>query len=531
VTVCDGSLFPTSIGANPQQSIYGLAARNASRLAAELSGRPLPADSSDPGVRPACSSRALSPDRWLLEVALYVAHRDAFTDVMPRRRLPPVAAAGGVLAPCGRLLVGGDLRLWPWAWHSPAPPLSHGAGRCAWCSASTPSCVLSFVLIFPFERWWMAPDRLSGGAEQAAGLARRARRRSCWCTATVVRVPPGGGCAAASKPPAGAWRRSASNRSTRSIERLRRAAGAAHRRPSWRETGAERLLLVGHSMGGLVARRLSAAPRQRRGWRGWSPSGRRTRAASIALHRRSARTRARCSPHSAWLQALANPAPLLDTRGHLQSARQFRDAAREICELPGATQSARSPVVGHLAMLYSPRVAQGAAGGARRAPCGYRQPPEPPMRARVLLLPLSLLSAVCAASRAGRRGGVRHPRRRQPGLFRQSRRPGAKPLTLPPLNVIEPAAGQSRAPARGQRHQPGEENRRARSSRPRATAAWQKFSIVAPENDGSRRWPTPRSSRCASPSSRALQLGEGHAFVGQRSTAGRSNSASPPASS
>ncbi|WP_374355596.1 GMC family oxidoreductase N-terminal domain-containing protein [Chitinimonas sp.] len=37
--VMDGSLFPTSIGANPQLSIYGLAARNASLLARSLTGR------------------------------------------------------------------------------------------------------------------------------------------------------------------------------------------------------------------------------------------------------------------------------------------------------------------------------------------------------------------------------------------------------------------------------------------------------------------------------------------------------------
>jgi choline dehydrogenase-like flavoprotein len=43
VTVCDGSLFPTSIGANPQLSVYGLAARNASRLAEELTRQPAPA--------------------------------------------------------------------------------------------------------------------------------------------------------------------------------------------------------------------------------------------------------------------------------------------------------------------------------------------------------------------------------------------------------------------------------------------------------------------------------------------------------
>ncbi len=43
LTVCDGSLFPTSIGANPQQSVYALAARNASRLAEDLTGQPAPA--------------------------------------------------------------------------------------------------------------------------------------------------------------------------------------------------------------------------------------------------------------------------------------------------------------------------------------------------------------------------------------------------------------------------------------------------------------------------------------------------------
>lgn len=41
--VIDGSAFPTSIGANPQLSIYGLAARNASKLAETLTGKPAPA--------------------------------------------------------------------------------------------------------------------------------------------------------------------------------------------------------------------------------------------------------------------------------------------------------------------------------------------------------------------------------------------------------------------------------------------------------------------------------------------------------
>ena len=42
LSIHDGSVFPTSLGVNPQLSIYGLVARNASLLAAELAGRPAP---------------------------------------------------------------------------------------------------------------------------------------------------------------------------------------------------------------------------------------------------------------------------------------------------------------------------------------------------------------------------------------------------------------------------------------------------------------------------------------------------------
>ncbi|MCP5041394.1 MAG: GMC family oxidoreductase [bacterium] len=38
--VIDGSVFPTSLGVNPSLSIYALAARNASKLAAEITGQP-----------------------------------------------------------------------------------------------------------------------------------------------------------------------------------------------------------------------------------------------------------------------------------------------------------------------------------------------------------------------------------------------------------------------------------------------------------------------------------------------------------
>jgi choline dehydrogenase-like flavoprotein len=42
LSVHDGSLFPTSIGANPQLSIYGIVARLASGLAQHLTGKPAP---------------------------------------------------------------------------------------------------------------------------------------------------------------------------------------------------------------------------------------------------------------------------------------------------------------------------------------------------------------------------------------------------------------------------------------------------------------------------------------------------------
>jgi len=48
LSVHDGSLFPTSIGANPQLSIYGITARLASTLAQSLTGRPAAIPVPDP---------------------------------------------------------------------------------------------------------------------------------------------------------------------------------------------------------------------------------------------------------------------------------------------------------------------------------------------------------------------------------------------------------------------------------------------------------------------------------------------------
>jgi choline dehydrogenase-like flavoprotein len=57
LSVHDGSLFPTSIGANPQLSIYGITARLASELAQSLTGRP----AARPAAAPAAVSGAAVP--------------------------------------------------------------------------------------------------------------------------------------------------------------------------------------------------------------------------------------------------------------------------------------------------------------------------------------------------------------------------------------------------------------------------------------------------------------------------------------
>ncbi len=48
LSVFDGSVFPTSLGANPQLSIYGITARNASRLAKDLAAHAGAAASAPP---------------------------------------------------------------------------------------------------------------------------------------------------------------------------------------------------------------------------------------------------------------------------------------------------------------------------------------------------------------------------------------------------------------------------------------------------------------------------------------------------
>jgi triacylglycerol lipase len=282
-----------------------------------------------------------------LEVALYVALAIYGCDASP------AAAAGVALA--GVLALRATLTAvtyaWAWAYHSPAPPLSPGQAV-RMVLGEYASCVLSFVLIFPFERWWMAPDRLSGGADQAVGRPgarppvllvhgyscsraawwwlRRRLEAAGWRVATISLEPIYGSI-------------------DDFVEPLARRIAAV-----LAETGAERLLLVGHSMGGLVARaylqRHGAARVERLVTLGTPHQG--SRIAHIGLGENARQMQ----PDSAWLQALASPAPLLDTRV-IYSPHDNFVMPQERLLLPGATSQAIAGV-GHLAMLYSPRVAR-----------------------------------------------------------------------------------------------------------------------------------------------------------------------------
>jgi hypothetical protein len=318
LSVHDGSVFPTSLGANPQLSIYGLVARNASLLAAELVRQ---AAAGIPEGDSRMLARALRLS-LLLEVALYVALA-IYGLSMPRRRLPPASRWPACSRPARRA-DRGDLRLGLGLSLAGAAPVAvagaaHGARRVrgsASCSASCSSFPSSAGGWLPTacRRCRQAAGRPGArppvllvhgyGCSRAAWWWLRRRLEGAgWTVATISLEPIYGSI-------------------DDYVEPLARRIDAV-----LAETGAERLLLVGHSMGGLVAR----AYLQRYGARG-SPAGDSRNAAPGQPHRAHRFRRQR--PPDAARQRLAAGAcqsgAAARYSGHLQSARQFRDAARAI---------------------------------------------------------------------------------------------------------------------------------------------------------------------------------------------------------
>ena len=297
----------------------------------------------------------------LLEVALYVAIATQLCDASPATAA--VAAVLGVLAL--RALLVATSYAFALAWHSPAPRLS-AAQVLRMVFGEYAAFVLSFVLIFPLERLWMGADRLRT-ATAGAGRLR-----------DPVLLVHGYGCSRAAwwwlrrRLEAAGW-----SVATLSLEpvytSIEHYVDPLARRIDevLAQTGAERLLLVGHSMGGLVARRYL----QRFG------NARVAKLVTLGtphhgsqLARIGAGENARqMRPHGDWLRALANPAPLLDTVVIYSPHDNFVMPQANL-ELPGASHRAIDGL-GHLAMLYSPRVgrallaalaADGGAAGSQR---------------------------------------------------------------------------------------------------------------------------------------------------------------------
>jgi triacylglycerol lipase len=234
----------------------------------------------------------------------------------------------------------------------PLPPRLSVAERIRMVLGEYLSFVFSFLLLFPFERWWMGDDRL----QPLTGPA--AEDRDCRLPVLLIH---GYGCSR------GAWwwlrahlEAAGWTVATISLEPVYTSIDnyvdpvARRIEAVLAATGAERLILVGHSMGGLVSRaylqRYGEARVARLVTLGTPHQGSELARFGFGANGRQMR------PHSAWLQALASPPAAVDTVAVYSPQDNFVLPPARL-ELPGA-QSRTISGVGHLAMLFSPRVIQ-----------------------------------------------------------------------------------------------------------------------------------------------------------------------------
>ncbi|HRI91624.1 MAG: alpha/beta fold hydrolase [Candidatus Accumulibacter sp.] len=263
-----------------------------------------------------------------------------------------------------------------YSWVHRSPPAEHAQGGQAECpphfsvsSHSPPprltiaevirmvlgeylSFVVSFLILFPFERWWMGDDRLRPlpapvgegddrqlpvllihgyGCSRGAWWWLRAHLEAAGWTVATISLEP--------------IYTSIDNYVDPVARRIDAVLAA---------TGAERLILVGHSMGGLVSRaylqRYGDARVARLVTLGTPHQGSELARLGFGANGREMR------PNSAWLQALASPPAAVGTVAIYSPHDNFVLPAERL-ELPGA-QSQTINGVGHLAMLFSPRVIQ-----------------------------------------------------------------------------------------------------------------------------------------------------------------------------
>ena len=284
----------------------------------------------------------------LLELSLYVTVALRFFDASSiGAALFSVACLIGF-----RLLITTLTFLFAWQYRSPFPHLSVGQaiglylGECA-------AFVANFVFISPVERWWMGADRLSANAKRPPlllihgyGCSRAAwwwhRRRleaDGWPVATLNLEP---------------IYTSIESYVDAVAQRVDQVLAA---------TGAPQVILVGHSMGGLVARaylRRHGAGKVLRLVTLGTPHGG-SELARLGFGENARQMRA----GSDWLSALANEQLVVDTLAIYSRHDNYVMPQRNL-ELTGASVLTTNGV-GHLAMLYSPRVAKALQDGLSSA--------------------------------------------------------------------------------------------------------------------------------------------------------------------
>lgn len=227
-------------------------------------------------------------------------------------------------------------------WHrSPAPPLGWRRSVLMMLGEYA-AFVANFVLIAPFERCWMGGDRLAPGADRPPLLLvhgygcsraiwwwqRRRLEAAGWRVATINLEP---------------IYTSIDNY----VEPLARRVDEV-----LAQTAASRLILVGHSMGGLVARaylRRHGASKVRCLVTLATPH-----AGSWLARLGSGENARQMRPGSSWLAELAGEAPPVEVLT-LYSRHDNYVLPQSNLLWPGVAQRAIDGL-GHLAMLYSPRV-------------------------------------------------------------------------------------------------------------------------------------------------------------------------------
>lgn len=287
----------------------------------------------------------------LLELACYSTLALNFFDLSPLAAL--LFAVGGVLL----------LRLWLIAlvyalgrpYRSTSPRL-----RCwpaiAMFGAEYAAFIACFVFIAPVERWWMGGDRLRPGADRLPVLLihgygcsravwwwhRRRLEAAGWSVLTINLEPLYASI-------------------DHYVEPLARRIDEV-----LAQSGATQLILVGHSMGGLVARaylrRHGAAQVRLLVTLGTPHGGSELARFGIGEGARQMR------PGSAWLAALGPPP--VDTLT-IYSVHDNYVLPSTRLDLPGARRCALERL-GHLAMLFSPRVAASLRDGLAAVAGGQR---------------------------------------------------------------------------------------------------------------------------------------------------------------